>query len=34
VEICYYNKDKKDFPQLRVNNKKIKNHNGRALRSG
>jgi hypothetical protein len=34
VEICYYNKDKKDFPQMRVNNKKIKGHNDRTLRTG
>jgi len=33
VEICYFYKDKKDFPQMRVNNKKIKSHNGRALRA-
>jgi hypothetical protein len=26
VEICYFHKDKKDFPQIRVKNKKIANH--------
>jgi hypothetical protein len=31
LEICYFHKDKKDFPQLRVRNKKVKGHNGRAL---
>ena len=25
VEICYFHKDKKEFPQLRVNNKRLKN---------
>ena len=24
VEICYFHKDKKDFPQIQVNNKKLK----------
>ena len=26
VEICYFHKDKKEFPQIRVKNKKIANH--------
>lgn len=34
VEICYFHKDKKEFPQIRVKNKKIKSHNGTALRAG
>lgn len=25
VEICYYQKDKRQFPQTRVKNKRIKN---------
>jgi hypothetical protein len=29
VEICYFHKDKKDLPQLRVKNKKLKAHNGK-----
>jgi hypothetical protein len=28
VEICYYQKDKKAFPQIRVKNKRLKRHNG------
>jgi hypothetical protein len=28
VEICYYHKDKKEFPQTKVKNKKIKAHEG------
>jgi hypothetical protein len=28
VEICHYHKDKKEFPQIRVKNKKIKAHEG------
>lgn len=31
VEICYFHKDKKDLPQLRVKNKKLKGHNGRTI---
>jgi hypothetical protein len=34
VEICYFHKDKRDFPQLQVKNKKLKTRNGAALRSG
>ena len=34
VEICYFYKDKKDFPQLRVKNKKLKSHNGRVTATG
>ena len=34
VEICYFHKDKKDFPQLRVKNKKLKTRNGAASRAG
>jgi hypothetical protein len=34
VEICYYHKDKKQFPQLLVKNKRLKNHNGTASRAG
>jgi hypothetical protein len=30
VEICYFHKDKKEFPQLRVKNKRIKSRNGAA----
>jgi hypothetical protein len=30
VEICYYQKDKKQFPQIKVKNKKIKAHEGMA----
>ena len=29
VEICYFHKDKKEFPQVRVKNKRIKDHSGR-----
>lgn len=32
VEICYFHKDKKEFPQLRVKNKKLKTRNGAASR--
>jgi hypothetical protein len=28
VEICYLHKDKKEFPQLRVKNKKLKSRQG------
>jgi hypothetical protein len=28
VEICYYHKDKKEFPQIKVKNKRIKAHEG------
>jgi hypothetical protein len=28
VEICYYHKDKRQFPQLLVENKKLKSRNG------
>jgi hypothetical protein len=28
VEICYFQKDKKDFPQIRVKNKRLKRHDG------
>jgi hypothetical protein len=31
VEICYFYKDKKDLPQIRVKNKKIKSKNGAKL---
>ncbi|MDR3404589.1 MAG: hypothetical protein P4L99_18955 [Chthoniobacter sp.] len=34
VETCYFHKDKKEFPQLRVKNKKLKNRNGTAPRTG
>jgi hypothetical protein len=34
MEICYFHKDKKEFPQHRVNNKKIKNRNGTVPRAG
>jgi hypothetical protein len=34
VEICYFHKDKKEFPQLRVKNKRLKNRNGAAPRVG
>ena len=30
VEFCYFHKDKKEFPQIRVKNKKIKSRNGAA----
>jgi len=33
VEICYFHKDKKEFPQLRVNNKRIKSRNGVPFRA-
>jgi hypothetical protein len=29
VEICYFQKDRKDLPQVRVENKKLKSRNGR-----
>lgn len=28
VEICYFQKDKQTFPQIRVKNKRLKSHNG------
>lgn len=28
IEICYYHKDKREFPQRRVQNKRIKRRNG------
>lgn len=31
VEICYFQKDKKDLPQTRVRNKKLKSRNGNRL---
>jgi hypothetical protein len=34
VETCYFHKDKKEFPQLRVKNNKIKSRNGTAMRTG
>ncbi|HSI14970.1 MAG TPA: hypothetical protein VK961_23155 [Chthoniobacter sp.] len=34
VEICYFHKDKKEFPQIRVKNKKIKSRNGTTSRAG
>ncbi len=34
VETCYFHKDKKEFPQLRVKNKKLKSRNGAAPRTG
>jgi hypothetical protein len=34
VEICYFHKDKKQFPQLLVKNKRLKNHNGAVSRTG
>lgn len=34
VEICYFHKDKKAFPQIRVKNRKLKNRLGTASRSG
>src|SRR5664279_900880 len=33
VEICYLHKDKKEFPQCRVKNKKLKSRNGTASRA-
>ncbi|MGB9275979.1 MAG: hypothetical protein WCC08_12160 [Terrimicrobiaceae bacterium] len=33
VEICYFHKDKRDFPQLQVKNKRLKTRNGTASRS-
>jgi len=33
VEICYFHKDKKDFPQVRVNNRRLKSRNGAKLSS-
>lgn len=29
VEICYFQKDRKDLPQIRIENKKLKSRNGR-----
>jgi hypothetical protein len=34
VEICYFHKDKRDFPQRLVKNKKLKTRNDGAPRSG
>lgn len=34
VEICYFHKDKKDFPQVRVKNKRLKNRSGSGLQGG
>jgi len=34
VEICYFQKDKKPFPQLLVKNKRLKTSNGAVSRSG
>ncbi|MEI9893539.1 MAG: hypothetical protein WDN28_06470 [Chthoniobacter sp.] len=34
VETCYFHKDKKEFPQLRVKNKKLKTRHGTASRTG
>ena len=34
VEICYFHKDKKEFPQLRVKNKRLKTFEGMAHQSG
>lgn len=34
VEICYFHKDKKEFPQLHVKNKKLKGHNGGSVARG
>ena len=31
VEICYFQKAKKDFPQVRVKNKRLKGRNGTAI---
>ena len=31
VEICYLHKDKRDFPQIRVKNKRLQNRNGSSL---
>jgi hypothetical protein len=31
VEICYFHKDKREFPQLKVQNKKAKRRNGSAV---
>jgi hypothetical protein len=28
VEICYFHKDKREFPQLKVQNKKVKRRSG------
>jgi hypothetical protein len=30
VEICYFHKDKREFPQLKVQNKKVKRRSGAA----
>jgi hypothetical protein len=34
VEICYPHKDKKEFPQIRVKNRRLKSRNGTAPRAG
>jgi hypothetical protein len=34
VEICYFQKDRKEFPQLRVKNKRLKSRSGSAMRMG
>lgn len=34
VEICYFHKDKKEFPQLRVKNKRLKGHDGQKTPRG
>lgn len=34
VEICYFHKDKKEFPQLHVKNKKLKGHAGGSVARG
>ncbi len=34
VEICYFHKDKKDFPQLLVKNRRLKSRNGAPSRAG
>jgi hypothetical protein len=31
VEICYFHKDKKDFPKIHVKNKKLQHRNGSAI---
>jgi len=33
IEICYFQKDKRDFPQLLVKNRKLKSRSGAALRA-
>ena len=34
VEICYFHKDKKDFPQMQVKNKKLKNRSRSSSQGG